>query len=152
MTTIKFLSAGPSRSGKQVQARFNCGKVHGSSNRPSIKCWTMSPKMAEEFQKQFQRGGASRENITFQLLAATIGGDSAALHAVARRPEPQAVCSRALAALCATDARSTRKAAQREKAERALAAWAQIALRNGMPDARLREIFEEAIVQHTHNV
>jgi len=126
---IEFKSAGPTRSGRQIQIRF---KVAGK-----MRSWTLYPKTAAEFRKQFKAGGASRENVTFQFLAALVGGNSVLLHAQAKQPEVQRLCARALAE-AARDPTDVRDAAARAKAERALAAWARSALDHGMTDERLR--------------
>lgn len=127
---IEFKSAGPTRSGRQIQIRF---KVAGK-----MRSWTLYPKTAAEFRKQFKAGGASRENVTFQFLAALVGGNSVLLHAQAKQPEAQRLCARALAEAARVDPTDVRDAAARAKAERALAAWARSALDHGMTDERLR--------------
>jgi len=141
-TQIEYKSSGPTRSGKQVQARF---RVNGK-----IRCWTLYPSMAAEFRKQFKQGGALRERVVFQMLASlSTGHGSAQLRELAKSIEAQRLCARALAEAARVDPTDVRDAAARAKAERALAAWARSALDHGMTDERLREIFEEAIVEHT---
>lgn len=141
-TQIEYKSSGPTRSGKQVQARF---RVNGK-----IRCWTLYPSMAAEFRKQFKQGGALRERVVFQMLASlSTGHGSAQLRELAKSIEAQRLCARALGALCGVDPRDVRDAAEQAKAGEALRNWARSALDHGMTDERLREIFEEAIVEHT---
>jgi hypothetical protein len=78
---IEFKSAGATRSGKRVQAHF---KVDGQT-----RCWTLTPTLAEQFKKQFDRGGTSRDITVYQMLASMIGGDTIRLRQTAQERKMQ---------------------------------------------------------------
>jgi hypothetical protein len=138
---IHFISASPTRSGTQVQARFRVTElVPGCvSNQSYIRSWTLTLEQVEVWRNN---PGATTAMISWLLRYMRVIGNPR---------DCAGECKRALAAL--HDAATGRAAQARQQhelaqAESAVRARVLRALQLGVSDDRVREIVKECLVRN----
>ena len=135
---MRFLSAGPTPSGKNVQARFRI-VLDGESH---VRSWTMTPEQMVLHQASPKKATIAMVSWLFRTLPG-----------VANPRDHAGECARALAALrdAATGRTAQQRAITRRRAlaERAVRRSVLLAVQAGVPDDRIHEIVKESIVSHT---
>jgi hypothetical protein len=143
---ITFISAGPTRSGDKVQARFRIvERKPGSVSKSYVRSWTMLPEHLAIWMKAPKKAAAA---MVSWLLRKQYGVSTNPRDCVTE-------CSRALAALHeaatgrAAQAKERHQLAQAEQAVRVRIARA---LALGVTEARIHEIAKECVVRNVMEV
>lgn len=91
--TIEFISAGPTRTGRQVQARF---RVHrDAESKPVTRAWSLPASVA--------KGLVPNAQAAFQALSILVGGQTVILKSLAARKDVLLEVGRAVRAMRAVE-------------------------------------------------
>lgn len=144
--SITFISAGPTRSGDQVQARFRIveHKPGYVANKSCVRSWTLTPEQLSMFMKA--PGKATTAAVSY--LMRTVQG-------VANPRDCATECQRALVAMHeAATGRAAQARARHQLAQAELAVRARVlrAMSLGVTEARIHEIVKECLVRDVMDV